>query len=94
MGKLCWLENCVNNWEVESCWNGLTLRGHGCFDSMRNLGNFSRRDCTFECRDCCGVLRRPHSCVQATFVRHETQDTIQTYGSWLDSKYSLDLKFG
>ena len=63
---------CVDNCEVESGWNGLTLSSHYCFGSMRNLGDFSSRDCTFECRDCYGALSRPHSCVRAIFVGHGT----------------------
>jgi len=74
--KMCWWENCVDNWEVGSGWNGLTFSGHSCFGSMRNSGDFSSRDCMFDRRDCCGALSRPHSCVRAIFVRHETQDTL------------------
>ena len=42
--------NYDNDWEN---WvgNGLTLSGHGCFSSMRNSGDSSSQDCTFEHRD-------------------------------------------
>ena len=73
--------NCVDNWEVESGWNYLTLSGHGCFGSMKNLDDFSSWDCTFEYKDYCGALSMLYSCVRGISVGHEIQDTLQTHGS-------------
>jgi len=61
---------------------------------MRNLGDFSSRDYTFESMDCYGPLSRPHSYAQAIFVEHEKKNTLQTHGAWLDSMCSPKLKFG
>ena len=55
------------NWDVA---NDLTLSGHCCFGSMRNSGDFSSQDCTFEHKDCYGVLKRPHSWARDTFIEH------------------------
>ena len=51
----CW-ENCEGNLESwvddwKNYWNdgnlhGLTVGGHCCVGSMRNLGDFSNQDCT------------------------------------------------
>ena len=50
VGKICDgnLKNCVDDWNVESGLNGLTLRGHCCFSSMRNSGDFFSQNYTFE----------------------------------------------
>ena len=46
-----WVDDRKNfdfDWEVE---NGLTLSGHCCFRFMRNSGDFSSQDYTFERKD-------------------------------------------
>ena len=60
-------KNCHYDWDVES---GLTLSGHCCLGSIRNSGNFSSQNCTFEHKDCYGALKRPHSWVPGIFVAH------------------------
>ena len=51
-----WVDDWKNygyDWNVGSDLNGLTLSGHCCFGSMRDLGDFSNQDCTLVCRDYC-----------------------------------------
>ena len=55
------------DWDVV---NGLTLSGNYYFGSMRNLGDLSSKDCTFERKDHFGALKRPHSWAWDTFVEH------------------------
>jgi len=45
-------------------------------------------------KDYCSAFKRPHSSVLESIVELETQDTHQTHGSWLDNKYSPELKIG
>jgi len=68
--------------------------GHCCVGSMRNLVDFSSQDYTLVRKDHCSALKRPHSLVQDNIAELETQDTRQTYDSWLDSIYSPELKIG
>jgi len=85
------LKNYDNDWKncVE---NGLTLSDHGCFGFMRNLGDSSSQDCTFERRDCYWVLKRSHSLARDIFVKHKKLGTPQTHDSLFDSKYIPELK--
>ena len=48
----------------------LTLSGHCCFGSIRNLSNFSSQNCTFENKDCYRAMKRPHLQAQDTFAEH------------------------
>ena len=59
---------------------------------MRNSGDFSSQDCTLVRKGYCSALNRPHSSVQGIIAETELQDTPQTHDSWLDSKYSPELK--
>ena len=70
----------------------MTLSGHCCFGSMRNLGDFTSQDCTFMRKDYCSALKRPHSSVQDIIAELETQDTPQTHDSSLDSMYNPELE--
>ena len=65
---------------------------HCCFGSMKNLGDFSNQYYTLVHKDHCLALKRTHSSVLKSIVELETQDTPQTHDSWLDSKYSSELK--
>ena len=82
----------VDDWNVGSGLNGLTLSGHYYFGSMRNSGDFSSQDYTLVRRNYCWALKRPHSLVQEIIAELETLDTPQIYDSWLDNKYSPELK--
>jgi len=85
--------NYVDNWEVGSGWNCLNLSCHGCFGSIRNLDDFSSRNCMFECRDYCGALSsRIHLFGQYLLIMKHM--TLQIYSSWHDSRCSPKLKFG
>jgi len=70
------------------------VSGHYYFGSMRNSGDFSNQDCTLVHKDYCSAFKRPHSSVLKNIVELKTQDTPQTNDSWLDSKYSPELKIG
>ena len=69
------------------------MSDHCCFGSMRNSGDFSSQNCTLVGKDYCSALKRPHSSVLKSVIEFETQDTPQTYDSWLDNKYSPELEF-
>ena len=60
-------KNCDYDWDVAS---GFTLSGHYCFSFIRNSGNFSSLNCTFEHKNYYGALKRPHSWAQDTFVEN------------------------
>ena len=70
------------------------MSDHCCFGSMRNSSDFSSQDGALVRKDYCSVLKRPHSSVHGIVAEPETQGTPQTHDSWLDSKYSLELKIG
>ena len=101
--KNCW-ENCEGDWKSwvgdwKNYWNdenglhGLIV-GDRCVGSMRNLGDFSSQDYTLVRKDHCFALKRPHSSVLDIVAELETQDTLQTHDSWLDSMYNPELKIG
>ena len=79
------------DWDIGS---DLILSCHYCFGSMKSLGDFSNQDCTFEHKDCYRALKRTHSWAWEIFAKLEKLGTPQTHGSWLDSKYSPELKIG
>ena len=87
-----WVDDWKNYWNDESGLHGLIVGGHCCVSSIRNLGEFSSQDYTVVRKDHCSALKRPHSLVLESVVKLETQDTPQTNDSWLDSKYSPELK--
>ena len=89
-----WVDDWKNYWNVRSGLNSLIVSDHCCFGFMRNSGDFSSQNCTFVRKDYCWALKRPHSSVLKSIVELETQDTPQTYDSWPDSKYNLELKIG
>ena len=60
-------ESFVDNWELKNDLKNFAFNEHDCFSSMRILGDFSNRGCMSVREDCCGALKRPHSCVQAIF---------------------------
>ena len=72
----------------------LTVNGHCYFYSMRNSGDFSSQICTFVRKDYCSALKRPHSSVQEIITEFETLDIPQIHDSWLENKYSPELKIG
>ena len=57
------------------------MSDHCCFDSMRNLSDFSSQDCMLVRKDYCLTLKRPHSSVQGIVAELEIQDTPQTHDS-------------
>ena len=77
VGKICDgnLKIWVDDWNVESDFNGLTLSGHYCFGSMRNSGDLSSQNWTLVRRDYCCALKRPHSLVQEIVAEFGTPDT-------------------
>ena len=70
------------------------MNGHCCSGSMRNLGDFSSRDCTLGRKGYCSALKRPHSSVRDRIAELETLGIPQTHGSWLDSKCSPGVEIG
>ena len=65
------------------------MSGHCYFSSMRNLGDFSSQDCTFEYKDCSGTSKRPHSWARVTFPGQEKSDIPQKH-----VKYNLNFGLG
>ena len=69
------LESWVDDWNIGSGLNGLTLSDHYCFGSMRNSGDFSSQDYTLVRRNYYWALNKPHASVQEIVTELGTLNT-------------------
>jgi len=66
----------IENWEFGNGRENLTFDGHDCFGFLKNSDDFSSLDYMSVKRNCCGALKRPHSCARATLVMQGKHVTL------------------